>query len=116
MTKTTVSPLIDVRDAEALEIGYRSRNHGAKTACRLFPQLRAAIIENLKDCAFTTEQLETLQGLTFPAQCSVEVFNAIAMEGKLDIVEEIGELTQAEVIILVNLIQQNTLIRELGNV
>jgi hypothetical protein len=107
---TSVGPKLTAEQATALQDGYRSLNHAAHTACTLWPVVRRDAIKRLSGLFQTTADLDTLAQLSIPDDCTRDVLAAIANVQGFDEYKRILHMSEADAVVLIDLIRNGTVL------
>lgn len=101
-----VAPRISETDATRLEEQYRTLNQGAQESCHFWPLVRQAILRQFRRKAtFTERETIALNALELPREVDKDMLIAILESKGMKCAGRVRSLTEAEAIVLVELIQ-----------
>jgi len=96
-------------EADAIRWGHRNLNHGAQTACELYPYIRHYVIRELYGM-LSHEQIRILAELELPVPCDRDTLAAIASVRDASLSGKLSTLTESQVVVIADLIAQNMLL------
>ena len=102
---------IKLDDDKATEVstGYRNLNHYAQTAVEMYHYVKEAVLSEAESI-FNADELTLMSELDLPLTCDKTVLSAICDIKDIP-VEKVNQLTESQVLVLVDLIVQGMLVR-----